>query len=144
MQNSQLYVVSPYASTRTHLRIEKGVPIKVDYLQEKQDSYCFEVPSHNLIIRHDDKIFVTGNCGKDISKADVSVNIYCFSKAQELNKTITASCAIGDTEITFNVLNKEGNIESQFAKSYKEITKVAKDYIDSIGGFEKFAEWGLF
>ena len=82
--------------------------------------------------------------GKDCSKADVSVNIYCFLKAQELNKTITASCAIGDVEITFNILNKEGNVESQFTKSYKEITKVAKDYIDSIGDFEKFAEWGLF
>lgn len=81
---------------------------------------------------------------KDISKADVSVNIYCFLKAQELNKTITASCAIGDTEITFNVLDKEGKVENQFTKPYKEITKVAKDYIDSIGGFEKFAEWGLF
>lgn len=26
-------------------------------------------------------------------------------------------------------------------KPYTEIVKVAKDYINSIGGFEKFAKW---
>ena len=137
VQNSQLYAVSPYASTKTHLRISKGTPIKVDYLQEKQDSYCFEVPSHNLIIRHNDKIFITGNCGKDLSKADVSVNIYCFLKAQETGKVVTSSCAIGDTEPKINIGDTTQIVP------YTEIVKVAKDYINSIGGFEKFAEWGL-
>ena len=27
---------------------------------------------------------------------------------------------------------------------YFEIVRQAKEYIDSVGGFEKFAEWGLF
>ena len=27
---------------------------------------------------------------------------------------------------------------------YSEIVKIARDYIESVGGFEKFAEWGLF
>lgn len=26
---------------------------------------------------------------------------------------------------------------------YEEIVQIAKDYIEIIGGFEKFAEWGL-
>ena len=26
---------------------------------------------------------------------------------------------------------------------YAEIVKIARNYIQSIGGFEKFAEWGL-
>lgn len=26
----------------------------------------------------------------------------------------------------------------------KEIVEIAKEYIDKLGGFEKFAEWGLF
>lgn len=68
--------------------------------------------------------------GKDLSKADVSVNIYAFLKAQKENKTIKLCCAIGDDEID--------------GKPYDEIIKIAKEYIDSIGGFEKFAEWGLF
>lgn len=68
--------------------------------------------------------------GKDLSKADVSVNIYAFLKAQEKNETIKLCCAIGDKEVD--------------GKPYEEIVKIAKEYIDSIGGFEKFAEWGLF
>ena len=68
--------------------------------------------------------------GKDLSKADESINIYVFLKAQELGKTIELSCAIGD-EIVDGV-------------PYEEIVSIARDYISSIGGFEKFAEWGLF
>ena len=68
--------------------------------------------------------------GKDLSKADVSVNIYAFKKAQETGKTVELSCAIGDTEID--------------GKPYSEIVEEAREYIESVGGFEKFAEWGLF
>jgi len=68
--------------------------------------------------------------GKDLSKADVSVNIYAFNKAQETGKTVELSCAIGDTTID--------------GKPYSEIVEEAREYINSIGGFEKFAEWGLF
>lgn len=68
--------------------------------------------------------------GKDLSKADVSVNIYAFLKAQETGKPVELCCAIGDTEID--------------GKPYSEIVQIARDYIESVGGFEKFAEWGLF
>lgn len=68
--------------------------------------------------------------GKDLSKADVSVNIYAFLKAQEMDEEVKLCCAIGDREVD--------------GKSYDEIVRVAKEYIDSVGGFEKFAEWGLF
>lgn len=68
--------------------------------------------------------------GKDLSKADVSVNIYAFLKAQKEKKPIELCCAIGDTEID--------------GVKYSEIVNVAKEYIESIGGFEKLAEWGLF
>lgn len=67
--------------------------------------------------------------GKDLSKADVSINIYAFLKAQKLNKNIELSCAIGDEFVD--------------GKPYCEIVKIAKDYIKSIGGFEEFAKWGL-
>lgn len=68
--------------------------------------------------------------GKDLSKSDVSVNIYAFLKAQKTGKTVELSCAIGDKEID--------------GKPYSEIVKIAKEYIDKIGGFERLAEWGLF
>ena len=68
--------------------------------------------------------------GKDLSKADVSVNIYAFLKAQKTGKPVELCCAIGDTEID--------------GKPYSEIVEIAREYINNIGGFEKFAEWGLF
>ena len=68
--------------------------------------------------------------GKDLSKADVSVNIYAFLKAQETGKEVELSCAIGDDSID--------------GIPYDEIVEMASEYIDGIGGFEKFAEWGLF
>lgn len=68
--------------------------------------------------------------GKDLSKADVSVNIYAFCKAQETGKVVELNCAIGDEYID--------------GKPYGEIVDYARDYINKIGGFEKFAEWGLF
>lgn len=68
--------------------------------------------------------------GKDLSKADVSVNIYAFLKAQETGKVVELCCAIGDDTID--------------GKPYEEIVEIAREYIKSVGGFEKFAEWGLF
>ena len=68
--------------------------------------------------------------GKDLSKADVSVNIYAFLKAQETGKPVELFCAISDTEID--------------GKPYSEIVEIARQYIKQVGGFEKFAEWGLF
>ena len=68
--------------------------------------------------------------GKDLSKSDVSVNIYAFLKAQETNKEVNLSCAIGDEYID--------------GIPYKDIVNIAREYINKIGGFEKLAEWGLY
>ena len=77
-----------------------------------------------------DSVTGGGLHGKDLSKADVSVNIYAFLKAQRTGKPVSLCCAIGDDEID--------------GIPYPEIVRQAKEYIDSVGGFEKFAEWGLF
>mgnify|MGYP003371735305 FL=1 len=45
-----------------------------------------------------DSVTGGGLHGKDLSKADVSVNIYAFLKAQETGKPVELSCAIGDEE----------------------------------------------
>lgn len=77
-----------------------------------------------------DSITGGGLHGKDLSKADVSINIYVFKKAQELGYPVSLSCAIGDTIVD--------------GKPYSEIVREAKEYIDNLGGFENFAEWGLY
>lgn len=68
--------------------------------------------------------------GKDLSKADVSVNIYAFLKAQGTGVPVELSCAIGDTEVD--------------GTPYAKIVERAREYIKALGGFEKFAEWGLY
>lgn len=77
-----------------------------------------------------DSVTGGGLHGKDLSKADASVNIYAFLKAQETNSPVELSCAIGDTEID--------------GKPYSEIVEIAREYINKVGGFERFAEWGLY
>ena len=76
-----------------------------------------------------DSVTGGGLHGKDLSKADVSVNIYAFLKAQGTGKPVELCCAIGDETID--------------GKPYDEIVAIAREYVASQGGFEKFAEWGL-
>lgn len=77
-----------------------------------------------------DSITGGGLHGKDLSKADVSVNIYAWLEAQRTHSPVNLSCAIGDTEIN--------------SIPYSKIVEIARDYIfNKVGGFEKFAEWGL-
>lgn len=76
-----------------------------------------------------DSVTGGGLHGKDLSKADVSVNIYAWLKAQCDEVPVEISCAIGDDEID--------------GRPYADIVKIARDFIRAIGGFEKFAEWGL-
>ena len=77
-----------------------------------------------------DSVTGGGIHGKDLSKADVSVNIYAFLKAQKTGQIVELSCAIGDEYVD--------------GKPYSEIVAIAKDFINQLGGFEKFAEWGLY
>ena len=76
-----------------------------------------------------DSVTGGGLHGKDLSKADVSVNIYAFLEAQARNEPVEISCAIGD--------------EAVDGKPYTDIVEIARKYIRDLGGFEKFAEWGL-
>ena len=73
--------------------------------------------------------------GKDCSKADVSVNIFAYLLANRTGKTQEFVCSIGDEEV---VSITDGTIIP-----YEGIVKTAKNYIFAVGGFEKFAEYGL-
>ena len=76
-----------------------------------------------------DSITGGGLHGKDLSKADVSVNIYAWLLAQKTGNPVEFCCSIGDTEID--------------GIPYCEIVETARKFINDRGGFEKFAEWGL-
>ena len=76
-----------------------------------------------------DSVTGGGLHGKDLSKADVSVNIYAWLEAQRTGEPVELCCAIGDETV--------GGIP------YPEIVETAREYIRSVGGFEAFAEWGL-
>lgn len=79
--------------------------------------------------------------GKDLSKADVSVNIFCHLQAAECGHKVTACCHIGGTHIH---LHKDlENPDAYIVVPYGEVVDTARDYIKACGGFEKFAEWGL-
>lgn len=77
-----------------------------------------------------DSITGGGLHGKDLSKADVSLNIHAFLQAQKLKKTVEYSCAIGDSVVD--------------GLPYEDIVNEAREFINSVGGFKKFAEWGLY
>ena len=76
-----------------------------------------------------DSVTGGGLHGKDLSKADVSINIYAWLKAQETGTPVELVCAIGDDAVD--------------GIPYERIVETARTFIDRIGGFERFAEWGL-
>ena len=77
--------------------------------------------------------------GKDLSKADVSVNIMCHILALESGQKVEACCAIGDEDITFCYAHG-GSVTRSFA----EVVAEARDYIKSNHyDFETFAMLGL-
>lgn len=76
-----------------------------------------------------DSVTGGGLHGKDLSKADVSVNVYAWLKAQETGQPVQLVCAIGDDTVD--------------GRPYAEIVEICRKYITELGGFEKFAEWGL-
>lgn len=116
--------------------LEKGKPEEIELiinpLGEWTGGTDVDTGATNRKLGSDMAQSVTGGGlhGKDLSKADVSVNIYAFKKAQETGKVVELCCAIGDDTID--------------GKPYSEIVEEAREYIKQIGGFEAFAEWGLY
>ena len=109
-----------------------GLTITVNPLGEWTGGTNVDTGATNRKLGSDMAQSITGGGlhGKDLSKADISANIYAFKKAQETGKEVELFCAIGDDKID--------------GKPYNEIVEEAREYINNIGGFEKFAEWGLY
>ena len=130
LDNDKLIICQSNASTK---KLKETYPNAIiNPLGEWSGGSNVDTGAVNRKLGSDQGHSVTGGGlhGKDLSKSDVSINIYAFLKAQKENKIVELSCAIGDEYID--------------DKPYSEIVEIARDYIESIGGFEKLAEWGLY
>ncbi|MBQ7240830.1 MAG: S-adenosylmethionine synthetase [Bacilli bacterium] len=130
LDNKKLIICQSNASSEELRKTYKSAIINP--LGEWTGGSSVDSGATNRKLGSDMALSVTGGGlhGKDLSKADVSVNIYAFLKAQKERKVIELSCAIGDETID--------------GKAYSEIVEIARKYIKKIGGFEKLAEWGLY
>ena len=79
--------------------------------------------------------------GKDLSKADVTLNILCHKRAQQFGKEVQAYCAIGDRYVDFRTA--DGKVFETLP--YDKCVEAARRYLDENygGSFERFAAWGL-
>lgn len=75
--------------------------------------------------------------GKDLSKADVTVNIWCHLMAQLTGQKVKAMCNIGDKDVRVWFGDHFSWVP------FGDMVEKARSYIKDCGGFEKFAEWGL-
>lgn len=77
--------------------------------------------------------------GKDLSKADVSVSIYINDLSRKLGgELVKVNCSIGDETVLIELENS-----APTGVPFADIVAFARDYIKNIGGFEKFAEYGM-
>lgn len=79
--------------------------------------------------------------GKDLSKADVTLNILCHEKAIQQGKPVEAYCAIGDRWVDFRT--QGGKVFETLP--YERCVRQAHEWLKRNygGSFERFAEWGL-
>lgn len=126
---------------RKTLRNDTGLYAIINPLGEWTGGTSVDSGATNRKLGSDMGDAVTGGGlhGKDLSKADVSVNIACHIKAQAAGCEVVASTAIGDEKVVFRYDN--GHIEKVM---YKDVVEQARLFIlAKYGSFEKFAEWGL-
>lgn len=129
IENGKLTICQSNAPTRELEDIFPGA--KVNPLGDWTGGLNVDCGATNRKLGSDMGRAVTGGGlhGKDLSKADVAVNIYAYLIAQKCGTEINLTCAIGDDHVD--------------GVPYESIVREAKAYVDSIGGFERLAEWGL-
>jgi S-adenosylmethionine synthetase len=133
LANDRLIVCQSHAKTEElRERFGKDIDVVINPLGDWTGGSDVDSGATNRKLGSDMAQSVTGGGlhGKDLSKADVSVNIYAFLQAQATRQVQQFCCAIGDDTID--------------GIPYAEIVEIARKYIQTLGGFEKFAEWGLY
>lgn len=120
-QDSGLFKVQGYSDNVCIL--DEKIEIK-EFKPQDDLMYCFEVPSGMLVLRRNNKIFVTGNSGKDPTKVDRSAaymarylaknivaNGYADKCLIQLSYVIGVSKPISVYVNTFNTSSKYSDIE---------------------------------
>lgn len=139
IRKSICYVVYPekrstHALRNGHLNIEEFTTDRM---------YCFTVPSGMLLLRRNNRVFVTGNCGKDSSKVDRSAAYYARYIAKNIVSAgladkclITVSYCIGlpkPISVDYNFFGTEHYDESEIIKAVESITDYSpKGIIDKL------------
>ena len=82
-----------------NLTLKRKTTMKSDFEIKEVETidgkmYCFTVPSGMLILRRNNKIFITGNCGKDWSKADKSGIFIATKIAKNFTDTFNINAPI--------------------------------------------------
>ena len=129
---------------------------KLEITEEKHDlMYCINVPSHNLVLRRNNRVFITGNCmnGKDPSKVDFSAAHKARQLAVRFLKIyhlkwceVQLSYAIGmDEPLAIYIDSDKGNIEVP-KRIYKECTprRIREDLGLDIINYYDLAKYGHF
>ena len=108
-----------------------GYEVEVNPLGDWSGGTSVDSGATNRKLGSDMGMAVTGGGihGKDLSKADVTLNIFAHMCAQEWQEPVALTCAIGDETIN--------------GKPYGEIVEMVREYIQELGGFEELARWGL-
>ena len=129
---------------------------KLEITEENHDlMYCINVPSHNLVLRRNNRVFITGNCmnGKDPSKVDFSAAHKArqlairYLKSEKLTWCeVQISYAIGKPlPVAIYICHNRGN--SQPTKEvYEECEplRIIADLNLKNADFEELAKFGHF
>lgn len=129
-----------------------------EYISDDKYMYCINVPTHNLVLRRNNKVFITGNCfsGKDPTKVDRSaaykarqLAIECLDTLPDVNWCeIQISYAIGmDKPLGIHAKTDKGVIDVPDC-FYDECTpkRIIEDLhlIDGTFKFNDTAKFGHF
>jgi hypothetical protein len=120
--------------------------------------YCFTVPSGMLVLRRNNRVFITGNCGKDPSKVDRSGAYMARKIAKDLVKLgycdrceVQIAYAIGVAEPvsfyvdTFGTEKVEKTVIDQAVKIYDLTPKGIIESLDLLNvDYNKVSSYGHF
>ena len=121
--------------------------------------YCFSVPSGVLVLRRNNRVFVTGNCGKDPSKVDRSGAYAARKIARDIVRAgfaerceVQIAYAIGVAEPvsihveTFGTESQEADFIEDYIRNNYDLTP--KGIINSLGllevDYNKVSAYGHF
>ncbi len=150
---NKCYHIRVTRNKRTTLYISTGAKthaskIKIDKY-EAENQYCFNVPSHLLVLRYQNNIFITGNCGKStISKAILRIinrsgeNTVLIAPTAKAAKRLEECTGYGASTIHRFLKIKDASLESETKVTVPRSTTILIDEASMIDVrlFEKVLE----